>query len=274
MNTLLDGFLEALRGLDGARRALRLGVVAGPFAVAALVQLLILVALAGAFHPVLAPALLPLLRALGGDAALHYPMHLVLLPAIHEALYLVVLVLVAFPLYTRAIRHAVVACGLEASRRSGRRAPGDGVVLGLAFAVAAAGPALLAERFAQAAGPGTGAALLRVLGFTATAAALVHVVYAPVALVRWGGSAVTALRRGAAMARRRRAPTWTLVVAAMLVQLPISWLLARPDRVALRLRPETIVYLLGTATLLDVLTMAFVLLAAVALACERRGLSW
>ncbi len=274
MNAFLDAVTEALRGLDGARRALGSAGVSGPFAAALAVQMLALLALALAFHPALAPAMVPVIERLGGTDALHYPMHLVLLPAIHQVVYLALFVLVAFPLYMVALRHAVRRTGVEVVDASVLRTIPDGIALGLAYAVAAVVPSLVAERFALAAGNPIVRAVLHVAGMAAVAWALVHVVYAPVARLRWKGSLFDSLRRAARMAAHRRGATWTLVVLAIVVQLPLSLLLGVPDRVALRLRPETIVVLEAASTVLDVVVAAFVLGAAVALSCEKRGLSW
>jgi hypothetical protein len=272
--------MDAGRGLNryfdalgGARAPLRDPGVWVPFALFALLQALILLAMAMFTTPWLAPVMVPVLRSLGGDASLHYPLHLVGLPAVYQRLYLPLVASVGFSLWTLAVWKLVDhhTYGAERRARAFRPLLLHTVSVGVLFVATSV---LVSWAAASVVGPRTPAMVGRavmLVSIVLVATLQTFLVYAPVALRLRGGNAWGALRTSARYARRNFLATALLIVTVLLVHMPVDFLLARADRVAARFSPETVLELMLVSVLLEMFT-AYILFAGVTeLALPREG---
>jgi len=270
---LTRAIVDYLDGLANARLALRTPGVLIPFAAFALLQCLILGAMASFTAPPLAPVMVPFIRALGGEESLHYPLHLVRLPAVYQRVYLPLAATLGFPLWTLAVwlmvdHHAV---GSERVRRPFRRAIPQAVQVGIVFVGASVLIGEIAARLVnERTNPMLGRSIL-LSSMLVTAIVQALVIYAPVALRLLGGNAWAALKASAAYARRRLLATAFVIVTVVLVHAPVDFLLAHADRIAARFQPESVLYLVLASAILEMLTAYLMFAATTGLALPREG---
>jgi hypothetical protein len=270
VNTIRDAFIEYLRGLDEARLLLRAPATVLPFVVMGALEAVVLFALTWFTVAPFAGAMVPVVARIGGEEALHYPMHYILLPGLYGALYLPLVALVGFPIYGRA----VFSMG---DRIAPQRAGHDGfaryvpalIVVGIVYVAVAAGVPGLFVRLQAVAGKSL-AGPVGLAGLVAAAAAQAILVYAPVCLWRKGGGPLGALRSAFSEGRRRFLPTFLLVLTVVLAHRPIEYMLERPDRLALKFRPELVFQLIAAGVVLEVVTSFFLFAATAGLAISRR----
>ncbi len=266
----IDEYLDAL---SNARLALQSPSILAPFLVFGLLQVVILTLVAFFAARPVAPFMIPVVTALGGDASLHYPTHFVLLPATYRLLYLPLAATVGFALWSWGVWSMVAHH--EASLRVGARPLGKAwpsiLVIGVLFVgvtvALGRGLAVVTERLPEgiAARGGT----LAVIALTAFVQAFL--VYAPVALRLRGGGPLAAIRKSARYALHHFGATLMLVTSVLLVHLPLDGLIANPDVIAARFHPEAVFHLMIASVLLEVVT-AFVLFSGtVALALREEG---
>ena len=266
----LNRYFDAL---GGTRAPLRDAGVWTPFVLFAVVQALILFAMAMFTTPWLSPVMVPALRALGGEAALHYPLHLVGLPAVYQRVYLPLVASVGFSLWTLAVWRMVDhhSYGAERAPRAFRPLLLHTIVIGVLFVAASV---LVSWGAGSVVGPKTPpmvAKAVMLLSVVLVAALQTFLVYAPVALRLRGGNAWDALRAGARYAQRNFLATALLIISVLFVHMPVDFLLARADRVAARFSPETVLDLMLVSVLLEMFT-AYILFAGVTeLALPREG---
>ena len=253
-----------LDGLLYARTALREPRVLLPFAIFAILQITVLFALAAFTLPLLSPLMVPIARALGGEQFLHYPTHLVELPAVYRRLYLPLVATVGFALWTLAIWYLVEAhtIGTERPRRPLRPFIPHAVMIGLVFVGASVATGEATTRLVGPTAPDMVSRAVLLLNVVLTAGAQSFLVYAPVVLRLRGSNAWTAVRVGAAYARRNFLATALPVFTVLLVHMPIDFLLAHADRLAARFQPETVLYLMFGSIALEMFT-AYLLFACV-----------
>lgn len=259
--------------LASVRAPLREPMAVLPFVAFALLQGAILFALAMFTEPWLAPAMVPVVRALGGEDSLHYPLHLINLPAFYQRVYLPLVATAGFALWTWAVWALVGGhrYGVDRAPRPFRPLVGHVLIIGILFVGASV---LVSHALSSLISPKTPAMIARVLvlfSVALTALLQTFLVYAPVALRLRGGNAWSALRAGARYARRNFLATALLVATVLIVHLPLDFLLSRADRVAARFSPETILELMAASVALEMVT-AFVLFAGITeLALPREG---
>lgn len=251
-------------GLSCTRIGLRSPTVLLPFVAFGLLQAIIVALLASLPNPALAPVLVPVVRALGGEPALHYPEHFVLLPVMFRRVYLPLVATVGFALWTLAVwwmvdRHEV-----------GRRGPAprfrahllDAVLIGIVFTAVSAGPGRLVALLVRLVPAGPASHMATLAGTAVIACAQALLVFAPVVLRIRGVRAPEAIRVGIHYARRVFGPTVLVVLTVLLLNSPVDYLIASAPRIALHFRPETILYLQMLSILLEIVT-AYVLFASV-----------
>jgi hypothetical protein len=265
-----DGFVEYLRGLDEARVMFRIPSALFPFVVVGAIEALVLFALTWFTVQPFSSVMVPVVERLGGEAAVHYPMHFILLPGIYGAVYLPMVALVGFALYGRAVftMGDTLARGSEQRRPFARHLP-TLIIVGVVYvAVAAIVPAAFA--WAGDAAGRTLAGPLGMAGLVAGACAQALLVYAPVCVWRDGVGPVAALRRGFHEGRTRFFPTVLLVLTVMLAHRPIEYMLSQPRNVVLKFRPELVFYLLVAGIILEVITSFVLFASTTGLAVSRR----
>lgn len=266
----IDGYLDAL---SNARLALRSPSILVPFLAFGLLQAAVLTALAFFTVSPMSGFMPPVVRALGGDASLHYPTHFVLLPATYRTVYLPLVATVGFTLWTLAvwsmIAHHEVAARI--APRSFRPALPSVVAVGVVFVVATVavgrGLALLAINLP----PGliARAGTVGIIGVTAVAQAML--VYAPVVLRMRGGGPLAALRASARYALKNFLATVLLIGTVLLVHLPLDAMIANADVIAARFHPEVVFQLMMGSIVLEVATAFLLFAGVVALALPEEG---
>ncbi|HEU4928206.1 MAG TPA: hypothetical protein VFU38_00120 [Candidatus Krumholzibacteria bacterium] len=269
-DSAIDHYLDALANV---RLALRSPSTLIPFLIFGVVQALILSALAFFTVPALAGLMVPFVRALGGEAALHYPTSFVLLPATYRLVYLPLVATVGFALWSfgvwSMISHHDV--GARTGTRSFRRALPNILAIGLVFVAvtvaAGRGLALLAAELP--AGIPSKLATVGIIAVTACAQALL--IYAPAILRLRGGSAITALRTSARYAQRMFIPTALVIATVLLVHLPADALIGNADVLAARFRPEIVFHLMVGSIVLEIVTAFLLFAGVVALALPEEG---
>lgn len=266
--------LNYLFGLEESRMMLRVPAALLPFVVHAAILCLVLFALAFFTVAPLASFMTPIVERLGGENALHYPMHLILLPDMYHLVYLPLTAVVGFVLFGWAVfamGDHFQRGGVEMGARPSllRSAP-TLVVIGVCYVAAATlVPAAIAWLGRIVDHPRLGG-LLTLAGLVATAALQALLVYAPLFVRTHGAGPFSALRRSVGLGRRRFAPTAMIVLTVILVHQPIDFLLRQPDRVVVKFQPELVIYLLLAGVVLELLT-AFLLFSSTAgLALSRR----
>jgi hypothetical protein len=223
--------------------------------------------------PPLSAFMVPLVARLGGEDALHYPMHLVLMPGMFRAIYLPLVATLGFTLWCLGVwmmadRHVA---GQARGRASFARALPHVLVLGVCFVGVTAG---IGEAVARASAGVTNVMVQRaliLLGMLATALVQALLVYAPVALRLRGGHAFDALRAGAAFARRNYLATLLVVATVLCVHVPLDFVLAQAHRVAFRFRPETVFHLLVVSAIVEMLTAYLMFSATAGMAMREDG---
>lgn len=265
LNRYLDALTYARAGLNPG--------VALPFAIFCGLQLVILLALALFTTPVLAPIMVPVLRLLGGEQSLHYPLHLVGLPSVYLRIYLPLVATVGFSLWSMAVwklvdRHPV---GSDRARREFRPALPHIVVIGVLFVGASVATGEASARLIH---PKTPEMVQRAVWFLSvglTALLQAFLVYAPFVLRIRGGNFRDAIVGGARYAWRQFGATALMIVTVLMVHLPVDFLLSRADRIAARFHPEAVLQVMLASVALEMIT-AYILFAGLTeLALPREG---
>ena len=270
---LTRAIVDYLDGLGNATLALRAPSVLVPFVAFAVLQCLILLAMASFIAPPLAPVMVPFIHALGGEESLHYPLHLVRLPAVYQRVYLPLVATVGFSLWTLAVwlmvDHHVI--GSERAQRPFRAAIPNVLVVGVLFVGASVIIGELAARLVSARTHPMLARGILLSSVLVTACVQALLIYAPVALRLRGGSAWSALKASTTYARRRFVATALVIVTVFLVHAPVDFLLTRADRIAARFQPEAILYLLLASAVLEMVTAYLMFAATTELALRKDG---
>ncbi|MCK5406417.1 MAG: hypothetical protein KAJ37_03145, partial [Candidatus Krumholzibacteria bacterium] len=100
---MIDLLLRYMKCWEEALAMLRSPSVLGPFFIFAALQFLVLVCLTLFSVSPLSVVMVPVVKLLGGEEALHYPMHMILLPQMYHQVYLPLAILVGFALFGWAV---------------------------------------------------------------------------------------------------------------------------------------------------------------------------
>lgn len=255
---------DYLDGLANTRLGLRSPSVLVPFVIFGLVQAVLLTGLAFFDWPPLAPLALPIVRLLGGEPALHYPMHFILLPRLWEPVYLPLVATLGFALWTAAV------WGMVDHHEVGRRIPArplraalpSVLGVGVLFVAISVGMGRAMGFVAGFAPAGPPAKLALALAIAVVAAAQSFLVYAPVVLRLRPVGALGALRASARYTARNFLATALVLATVLAAHAPLDGLIATSHRVATTFHPETVYYLMLGSIALEMIT-AYVLFASV-----------
>jgi hypothetical protein len=266
----IESYLDAL---NNARLAFRSPSVALPFLAFGLLQCCLLSLLAFFTWPPAAWAMIPVVRALGGEPALHYPTHFVLLPSMYRMVYLPLVATVGFAAWSFGIWSMVAhhEVGMRVPARSFRAALPAILVVGVVYVAVTVALGQGLGALAATTLEGIPARLATLVAIAAIAASQAFLLYAPIVLRLQGGGPLRALRNSARYARRYFGATAMLVATVLLAHVPLDALIGKSDAIAARFHPEVVLQLLIASVLLEVVT-AFVLFAGiVALALPEEG---
>ncbi len=259
--------------MANSRLALRSPSTLVPFLIFGVVQVIVLAALAFFTAPALAAFMVPLVRALSGEPALHYPTSFVLLPATYRAVYLPLAATLGFSLWSYGVWSMVSHhdVGMNAGARSFRRSLPSILVVGIVFVAvtvaAGRGLALLTDEL-PAAIPSK-LATLAVIAVTACAQALL--VYAPAIVRLRGVGALPAIRSSVRYAQRNFISTALVIGTVLLAHVPLDGLIANADALAARFRPEIVFHLMIGSIVLEIVTAYVLFAGVVAIALPEEG---
>lgn len=255
---------DYLDGLSNTRLAVRSPSVLVPFLVFGALQGVLLTGLAFFEWVPIAPVALPLVALLGGEPALHYPMHFVLLPRLWEPVYLPLVATVGFALWTLAVwimvDHREV--GERVPARPFRSVLPAVIGVGVLFVAASAGLGRALGALAGLAPPGVPSRIALVVAIALVAIAQSFLVYAPVVLRLRPVGALAAIRSSVRYTALHFWPTALVVATVLVAHLPLDGMISTSHRVALAFQPETVYYLMLGSILLEIVT-AYVLFASV-----------
>ncbi len=264
---------DYLDGLTNARLALRSPSVLVPFVVFALAQAALLTLLAFFDWPPAAPVLLPLVRGLGGEPAIHYPMHFVLLPRMWEPVYLTLVATLGFGLWTFAV-WTMVNHHEVGQRIAGRRFASvlpSVLAVGIVFVAVSAGLGRILGTLVERVPSGMPSRVVLGGAILVVAAAQAMLVYAPVVLRLRDVNAMQAIRASVRYASRNFWPTALVLATVLAAHIPLDAMISRADRVALAFHPETVFYLMLGSIALEMVTAYLLFAAVVGLALPEEG---
>ncbi len=238
-------------------RTVARGRLWGPFLVFALVQGGAIVLLTQFHKPVLAPVLIPLLRLVGGEAVLHYPVFYIALPSIFSMLVIILDLFVGawllgagFLLFWQADHPAEPAQGAfgRARKAYGKlvlaRVPLVLLVIVLLF--------LLPRALLGPSGTVSGFTLRAVRYGSVLVGSILEAffLYAALAILVEGRSVGAAWKRSFSLAAEMPAATIGAVLVPNLIQIPVSSILRRSESIVRSLSPEVVAWVLFLAVLL------------------------
>jgi hypothetical protein len=255
---LIDFLLKYLRSWEEAVWMLRSPSVLAPFIIFAALQFLVLVCLALFYVSPLSTVMVPVVERLGGDEALHYPSHLVLLPRMYNLVYLPVAALVGFALFGWAVSLMVdyyERSGVEVERL--HRRPLVSLipalaVLGVVFVLSITVVQLVTSRVSAVAPHPMAARLVSLGGWAVVILIQALIIYSVFFLVTSTANPLRAVARSVRFSRRRLPLTAMLVLTVFLIHLPVDYLVQRVDRVVMKFDPLLIVGLLTAGIVLEI----------------------
>jgi hypothetical protein len=221
-----------------------------PFLALCAAQLAALGLLVSFHHPLLLPVGAPLLKSMGGNEMVHYPILFYGLPAavLRVNLFLAIL-LESFTSGVATLLFATAFSGgsyRDAWSIVGRRYPSllllGVVAVGLTYALSFLPPLVPPQQFATdpAMRWGTRGGMLFLNAVLQTLFA-----YSTAWVVLKGYGPIRALAEGMTLGLRMFLPTFLVVLVATVLLFPFDFLAGRPDFLVQKLRPEVITWLLG-----------------------------
>jgi hypothetical protein len=244
ISLLLWSWIETTR--DFAR-----GRLWGPFLALALVEWGVILLLTQFHRSIFAPIMVPVLRLIGGDKVLHYPTFYLALPQIYSQLGIVLDALVsawflgaAFLLFWQADHPAEPQRGAfsRATANYGKlvcaRLPLTIALVAMLVLV----PRLLGANAAEASG--STQRLARYGSFMGGVLLESIFLYAPLAILVERRSVGGAIRRSVSLAAKMPVATIGVVIVPALVELPVSALFRRTDKMVLNMSPEVVAWAL------------------------------
>jgi hypothetical protein len=256
---------------------LRSPSVLAPFVIFAALQFLVLVCLGMFSVPPLSTVMVPIVAGLGGEEAMHYPMHLVMLPRMYSQLYLPLTVFVGFALFGWGVRLMMDHYDRagESVARSGKRQfrkliPST-MVVGLIFVVVVTAIQLISS-FGSAAVANVWASRMAWIGGVAIVLAFqVLTIYSLYFLVTQTVNPLAAIAASVRFGRSHVLLTSSLVLTVFLIHLPVDYLAQRADRVVHKFNPELVFVLLAVGVVLEIVTNYFLFASTTSVAADVKG---
>lgn len=275
------GFLTRyIRCWEQAGLLLRSPSVIAPFIIFAALEFVVLVSLGAFSVPPLSVVMVPVVSLIGGEQALHYPMHMVLLPRLYNQLYLPLAVFVGFALFGWAVwlmMDHYERAGEDVPQRGQRRyrdlIPAT-MVVGFVF-VTVVTAIQLAFSYVGAVVPiGLVGRAAWLIGMALVLLFQALTIYSLYFLVTLTGNPIAAISQSIRFGRSHLTLTVSLVVTVFLIHLPINYLTQRADRVVLKFNPELVFVLLAAGIVLEIATSYFLFASTTSLASgvKREGI--
>lgn len=242
---------------------LRSPSVLGPFVIFAAVQFLVLVCLSLFFVSPLSSVMVPVVERLGGEHALHYPTHMMMLPRMYHSVYLPLVVLVGFVLFGWAVSLMVdyyenIGVGIPGrKRRSMFSLVPSMIVLGLIFVVAITAVQLVFSILGGKVGGVWPSRLAWIAGLAGVIGIQTFLVYSLYFLVTQTSNPFEAIGKSVNFSRQQPVLTAMVVFTVFLIHLPVDFLVQRSDAVVLKFDPQLVFVLLAAGIVLEILTNFF-----------------
>ncbi|MCK5620141.1 MAG: hypothetical protein KAJ17_12105, partial [Candidatus Krumholzibacteria bacterium] len=211
----------------------------------------------------LSVVMVPVVKLLGGEEALHYPMHMILLPQMYHQVYLPLAILVGFALFGWAVslmvdyyeRAGVDIPGLK--RRPTASMIPSLVVLGLIYVGVITAVQLSFNYIGSTLPVGLAALLVSVVGVALVVAVQALLIYSVFFLVTRTSNPLEAVGLSARYGLKHPGLTVMIVLTVLLVHLPVDFLSSRADKIALKFDPQLVVVLLSVGIVFEILTNFF-----------------
>jgi len=275
---VIDLLLRYMKCWEESLAMLRSPSVLAPFVVFAALELLVLMSLAFFFVPPISTVMVPITAAVGGEKALHFPMHFILLPRTYNLVYLPLTIIVGFCLFGWAVsmmldyyEHIGVAVP-EGGRRKSTvlRSMFSLVVVGFVYVAVISVLQLLFGSAASRVGNIWASRLASLVGVAAVVCAQAFLVYAPFHVVAHAENPIAAIAKSVRFGRRRFGLTVLVLATVVLIHWPIDALLRYPDKVVLKFHPELVFFLLAAGIVVELFTSYFLFASTTSLATGGR----
>jgi hypothetical protein len=256
---VIDLLLRYMKCWEEALAMLRSPSVLGPFFIFGALQFLVLVCLTLFSVSPLSVVMVPVVKLLGGEEALHYPMHMILLPRMYQQVYLPSAILVGFALFGWAVslmvdhyeRIGVDIPGLV-RRPTGSMIPSL-VMLGLIYVGVITAVQLSFSYIGSKLPVGLAGPLVPLAG-VAVQALLVYSVFF---MVTRTANPLEAVGLSARYGLKHPGLTVMILLTVLLIHLPVDFLSSRADKIVLKFDPQLVVILLLVGIVFEILTNFF-----------------
>lgn len=231
-------------------RSLGRGRLWGPFLLYALLQSATIFVLTQFYQPWLSPVLVPILRALGGEGVLHYPVLYLALPVVFSRLSLVLDLVFGAWLFGAAFLFCWQSDRPTEPENSGMRPATaawgklmlarlpESVVLALLIIVL---PSIL---FGSDMPGGWASRGIRYGSIVVGSMIEALFIYAPLAILVEGRGVVRAIGRSFELTARIPVATFFAVLIPNLIQVPLSYAMNRSETIVARLSPEVVAWVI------------------------------
>ena len=260
---MIDLLLRYMKCWEEALAMLRSPSVLGPFFIFAALQFLVLVCLTLFSVSPLSVVMVPVVKLLGGEEALHYPMHMILLPQMYHQVYLPLAILVGFALFGWAVSLMV-----DYYERAGVDIPGRTrrltvsmipslMVLGLIYVGVITAVQLSFSYIGTRLPVGVAGPLVSLVGVAVVVAVQALLIYSVFFLVTRTSNPLEAVGLSARYGLKHRGLTVMIVLTVLLIHLPVDFLSSRADKIALKFDPQLVAVLLSVGIVFEILTNFF-----------------
>lgn len=260
---MIDLLLRYMKCWEEALAMLRSPSVLGPFFIFAALQFLVLVCLTLFSVSPLSVVMVPVVKLLGGEEALHYPMHMILLPQMYHQVYLPLAILVGFALFGWAVSLMV-----DYYERTGVNIPGltrrptasmipSLMVLGLIYVGVITAVQLSFSYIGTRLPVGVAGPLVSLVGVAVVVAVQALLIYSVFFLVTRTSNPLEAVGLSARHGLKHPGLTVMIVLTVLLIHLPVDFLSSRADKIALKFDPQLVAVLLSVGIVFEILTNFF-----------------
>ena len=260
---MIDLLLRYMKCWEEALAMLRSPSVLGPFFIFAALQFLVLVCLTLFSVSPLSVVMVPVVKLLGGEEALHYPMHMILLPQMYHQVYLPLAILVGFALFGWAVSLMVdyyERAGVDIPGRTRRPTASmipSLVVLGLIYVGVITAVQLSFSYIGTRLPVGVAGPLVSLVGVAVVVAVQALLIYSVFFLVTRTSNPLEAVGLSARHGLKHPGLTVMIVLTVLLIHLPVDFLSSRADKIALKFDPQLVAVLLSVGIVFEILTNFF-----------------
>ncbi|MGD8413372.1 MAG: hypothetical protein PVF33_04030 [Candidatus Latescibacterota bacterium] len=259
---------------------LRSPSVLAPFIIFAAIQFLVLVCLGAFSVPPISTVMVPVVERLGGEEALHYPMHLVLLPRMYHLVYIPLAVFVGFVLFGWSI--ALMIDHLERSGIKVSRVKQPHILalapsmmaVGFVFVAVLAGIEYFMSFVSGAVGNPKLGQMVSLVHLAVVVVFQALTIYSLYYIVTRTRNPVTAILSSIRFGRSNLIMSGMLIVTVLAIHYPVDYLTRQSDRVVLKFNPELVFLLLALGIVLEVVSNFFLFASttSVAAGVKREGI--